>query len=253
MATTLVFRRALQMLLPATLLLAACGKDDEPAAPAPDRGKVLISHSAAAANTQITAFVTDQQVGQLNYGQATAYLDVNAGTPTLRINNGSQAVASQALTVAKNQNYSVFAYSPSASIGSVALLSVSDDLMAPPTGQIKVRVVHLAVGAPSPVQLTVPNPVPGANGTDVSGDVAFGAASSFRNLTAGTINLNVTAAGTTPVGPRTQVLAVGDGSGAGTGTKNYESGKIYTIVVRGIAGSAVPAAQQPQAVIIQHN
>lgn len=253
METSLIFRRALQALLPATLLLASCGKDDAPAAPAPDRGKVLISHSAAAANTQITAFVTDQQVGQYNYGQTSSYLDVNAGTPTLRINNGSQVVASQAITVAKDQNYSVFAYSPSATIGSAALLSVPDDLTAPPAGQIKVRVVHLAVGAPSPVQLTVPNPVPGTNGTDVSGDVAFGAASSFRNLTAGSINLTVTAAGPSPVGLRTQVLAVGDGTGAGTGIKNYEAGKIYTIVVRGIAGSAVPAAQQPQAVIIQHN
>ncbi|OGX83445.1 hypothetical protein BEN47_03940 [Hymenobacter lapidarius] len=240
-------------MLPATLLLAACSKEDEPAAPAPDRGKVLISHSAAAANTQITAFIADQQVGQLNYGQATAYLDVNAGTPTLRINNGSQAVASQAITVAKNQNYSVFAFSPTGTIGSAALLTVSDDLTAPATGTVKVRVVHLAVGAPSPVQLTVPNPVPGANGTDVSGDVAFGAASGFRTLTAGTINLTVTAAGATPAGPRTQVLAVGDGSGTGTGTKNYEAGKIYSIVLRGIAGGAVPAAQQPQAVILQHN
>jgi hypothetical protein len=46
---------------------------------------------------------------------------------------------------------------------------------------------------------------------------------------------------------------VGDGTGSGTGTKAFESGKIYTIVVRGIAGTAVPAAQQVKAVIIQNN
>lgn len=253
METPFIFRRAFQVLLPATLLLASCGKDDEPAAPAPDQGKVLISHAAAAANTQVTAFINDGQVGQLNYGQTSSYLNVNAGTPTLRINNGTQAIATQPLTVAKDQNYSVFAYSPTGSIGSVGVLTFTDDLTAPPAGQIKVRVVHLAVGAPSPVQLTVASAVPGANGTDVSGDVAFGAASSFRNLNAGTINLGITAAGTLSAGPRTQVLTVGDGTGAGTGTKNYEAGKIYTIVVRGIAGSGVPTAQQPQAVIIQNN
>ncbi len=248
-----MLRRAFQALLPATMLLTACGKDDEPAAPAPDQGKVRISHAAAAANTQITAFVNDQQVSQLNYGQTSDYLNVNAGTPTLRLNNGAQSIASQGLTVAKDQNYSVFVYSPTATIGSAAVLTIPDDLTAPPTGQVKVRVVHLAVGAPSPVQLTVPNPVPTANGTPVSGDVAFGAASNFTNLTAGTINLTITTAGSLPTGPRTQVLTVGDGTGTGTGTKNYEAGKIYTIVVRGIMGSGVPVAQQPQAVIIQNN
>jgi hypothetical protein len=251
MTTALILRRAFQAVLPATLLLAACGKDDKPAPAAPDQGRVLLSHAAAAANTQVTAFVNDQQVGQLNYGQSSAYLSVNTGTPTLRINNGTQSVATQGLTVAKDQNYSVFAFSPNTTIGSVGLLQVTDDLTAPPAGQAKVRLVHLAVGAPSPVRLTVPSPIPGTLGPDISGDVAFGAASGFFNITAGSgpINLIITSTGT----PRTQVLAVGDGSGSGTGTKTYEAGKIYTIVVRGIAGSAVPAVQQPQAVIVANN
>lgn len=253
MATSPVFRRTLLALLPATLLLASCSKDDEPVTPAVDQGKVLISHAAAAANTQVTAFVNDKQVSQLNYGQSSAYLNVDAGNQTLRINNGTQQIATLPVTVAKNQNYTVFAYSPAATIGSAALLAVPDDLTAPPAGQFKVRVVHLAVGAPSPVQLTVPNPVPTAAGTPVTGDVAFGNASSFANLTAGAVNLTITTAGTVPSGPRSQVLVVGDGSGSGSGTKNYEAGKIYTILVRGIAGSGVPTAQQPQAVIIQNN
>jgi hypothetical protein len=179
---------------------------------------------------------------------------VNAGTPTLRINNGAQAIATQTLTVAKDQNYSVFVYSPTNQIGgNAALLTVPDDLTAPPAGQIKVRLVHLAVNAPTPVQLTVASPVPGNPGTDVSGDVAFGAASGFRSLNAGTINLTVTSANTVPGLPRNMVLNVGDGAGTGSGTKNYEAGKIYTILVRGIEGSTVPAAQRPEAVIIQHN
>jgi hypothetical protein len=253
METSHIFHRALQALLPATLLLASCSKDDQPAAPAPDQGRVLFSHAAAAANTQLTAFVADQQTAQLNYGQSSGYVTVNAGAPTLRINNGTQIVVTQPLTVAKDQNYSVFAYSPSATIGSAAVLAIPDDLTAPPAGQVKVRVVHLAVGAPSPVRLTVTSPVPGGAGTDVTADVAFGTASNFANLTAGTINLAITSAGAIPAAPRTQVLTVGDGTGAGTGTKNYEAGKIYTIVVRGISSAGVPASQQPQAVIIQNN
>jgi hypothetical protein len=253
METSFIFRRAFQAILPATLLLTACGKDDKPAAPAPDQGKIMISHAAAAASSQVTAFVNDAQVGQLNYGQTSGYINANAGTPTLRINNGTQAIATKPLTIAKDQNYSVFAYSPSNTIGSADILTIPDDLTAPPAGQIKVRLVHLGVGAPSPVQLTVPNVVPGTPGTPVGGDVAFGAASNFTNLTASTINFTITAPGALPTAPRTTVLTVGDGTGAGTGTKNYEAGKIYTILVRGIVGAGVPAAQQPQAVIIQNN
>ncbi|WP_046245996.1 DUF4397 domain-containing protein [Hymenobacter terrenus] len=250
MQTSFILRRAIQAILPATLLLAACDKDDKPAPPAPDQGRVLISHSAAAANTQVTAFVNDQQVGQLNYGQASGYLNVNTGTAKLRINSGANTVANQDLVVAKDQNYSVFAYSPNATIGSVALLQVPDDLTVPTTGTAKVRIVHLGVGAATPVRLSIPSATPTGAPNDLTTDVAFGTASSFVVVNAGPLSLSVTSAAT----PRTQVVAVGDGTGAGTATtKTFESGKIYTVVVRGIAGSSVPTVQQPQAVIIQNN
>ncbi|UOG74319.1 DUF4397 domain-containing protein [Hymenobacter tibetensis] len=244
-----LFRRSLLLAaLPAALSFASCGDDDNPATPA--QGRVLISHAAASANVQVTAFVNDQQVGQLNYGQSSNYLNVNAGSPKFRINNGSQVVTEQALTIDGNQSYTVFAYSPTNGVGSAGLLPIQDDLTAPAAGQAKVRVVHLGVDAPSPVRLTLPSPLPGAAGTDVTPDVAFGAASSFVALNAGVaLNLTITANGT----PRTQVLVVGDGSGSGTGTKTFEAGKIYTVVVRGIAGAAVPTAQRAQAVIIQNN
>ncbi len=240
--------RPLTALLPALLLLAACG-DDDPKPAAPDQAPVKVYHAAAAANVALTAFVADKQVAQLNYGQSSDYQTVNAGSPALRVNNGTQVVATQAVTVSKDQNHSVFLYSPTASIGSAALLSVTDDLTAPVSGQAKVRVVHLAVGAASPVRLTAPSPVPGSLGTDISPDVAFGTASGFFALNAGATNLTITTTGSS----RAQLLAVGDGSGSGSGTKNYESGKIYTIIVRGIAGAGVPAAQAPQAVIVQNN
>jgi hypothetical protein len=239
----------LASLLPATLAFSACGNDDDDSTPAPTQGKVLVVHAAAVSNVPITAFVADQQVAQLNYGANSSYFTVNAGSPTLRINSGTQVLTSQPLNVTKDQNYSSFVFSPSATIGSSpTILTVPDDLTAPAAGQAKVRVVHLALNAPTPVRLTVPSALPGTPGTDVTTDVTFGSASSFVAINAASLNLSVTA-GT----PRTQVIAVGDGTGTGTGTKNYESGKIYTVVVRGIAGTGVPAAQQPQAVIIQHN
>ena len=244
------FRRAALALLPATVLFAACSKKDTPApAPAVDQGQVLISHAAAAVNTQITAFANDQQVGQLNYGQSTAYSNVNAGNALIRINNGSSAVATQTVALAKGQSYSVFAYSPNSNIGSVALLPVADDLTAPAAGTAKIRIVHLAVGAPTPVRLSIPAATPTGSPNDLTTEVAFGTASAFVVVNAGSPTLSVTMA----AAPRSQVVAVGDGTGTGTGSKTLESGKIYTVVVRGIAGSGVPTAQQPQAVIIQNN
>ncbi|MBF9222614.1 DUF4397 domain-containing protein [Hymenobacter ruricola] len=249
---TSLFSLALRALLPATVLLASCGKDDEPAAPAPDQGKVLVSHAAAAANTTVTVFVNDQQGGQLNYGQTGTYFNINSGTPTLSVKNGTQVVASKPLTVAKDQNYSAFVYSPTATIGSADLLVVSDDLSAPATGTAKVRLVHLGVGAASPVRLTVPAATPGGPTTDLTPDVAFGTASPFAAINAGPFNLSVTT-GTAGNTTRTPVIAVGDGTGAGTGSKTFEAGKIYTILVRGISGSGVPIAQQTQVVITQNN
>lgn len=244
-------RRALHTMLPAVLLLTACGKDDTPAVtPVADTGKVLVVHAAAAANaTQLTAFANDQQLGQLNYGQNTSYATVNAGSVVIKANNASVQVSNKTISLAKDQSYSVFAFSPSATIGSIDLLPVSDDLTAPAAGTAKVRIVHLGVGAATPVRLSIPSPIPTGTPTDLTTDVAFGSASPFVAVNASALNLIVTSGTTT----RTQQVAVGDGTGTGTGTKTFEAGKIYTVVVRGVSGSGIPAAQQVQAVIVANN
>lgn len=236
---------ALLTLLPAALAFTACSNDDDDVT-TPDQGNVLISHAAASANVQVTALADDKQVGQLNYGQSSGYVKVNAGNPTLKINNSAgQTAASQAVAIGRDQNYSLFAYAPTAT--TVGLLPVTDDLTAPASGQAKVRVVHLALGAPTTVKLSQQT-VAGA--TDVPGvSATFGAASNFASIPAGTYNLLVTSGATS-----TPLVAVGDGTGSGsaTATKNYESGKIYTVVVRGITTSIDPALQT-KAVIIQNN
>lgn len=248
---TSLFRPALFALtLPATLAFSACGNDDDDNTQVvPDQGKVVVVHAAAAV-AAITPVFDSQQGSSLTYTQNSGYLAVNAGSPQLRIvNSAGTTVVSRTLAVAKDQGYSVFVYSPTAAIGSAELLSVTDDLTAPAANQAKIRLVHLAVGAPTPVRLTVPSAVPGGAGTDIIQDVAFGTASSFIAINAGSPTLTITSNGT----PRPVLLTVGDGSGSGTGTKNYEAGKIYTIVVRGIAGAGVAADQQPKAVVLQNN
>jgi hypothetical protein len=238
------FRFALFALaLPAALTFSSCDDDDDNKGP--QQGRVLISHSAASANFQVKALVNDREVGQLNYGQNSSYLNVNVGSPTLKINvaSSNQTAVSQEVPVAANQAYSVFAYANTAT--TVRLLPVADDLTAPASGQAKIRVVHLGLDAPSPVKLSE-NTIGGV--VDVpSISVAFPTASPFVSIPAGNRNLLIT---TGPIS--TQVLAVGDGTGTGTGTKNYEAGKIYTIVVRGI-NLSLNQALQPKAVVITNN
>lgn len=251
MKTSLLFRVPAFALAASMLGLAACSKTDTPTpAPPVDMGRVAFYHAAAASNTPLTAFINDKQVSELSYGQSSAYTEVAAGTPSLRINNGAQvAVPAQSLIVAKNQNYSVFEYSPTAAIGSLGVLSVTDSPLTLGTGEAQVRVVYLVAGGTSPVRLTVPAPNSTSAATDLTPDVAFGSASNFVKLNANVYNLLITSNGT----PRPTEVAVGDGSGSGTGVFKFQEGKSYTIVVRGIAGSGVPVAQQPKAVIVANN
>jgi len=236
------FRFALLALaLPTALTFSSCDDDDETP---PQQGKVLISHAAASANVQVKALVNDTEVGQLNYGQSSNYLNVNVGSPTLKINNSAgQTAISKVVTIEQGKNYSVFAFAPTAT--TVDLLPVVDDLSAPAAGQAKIRVVHLGLGAPSPVKLSE-NSIAGL--VDVAGiSAAFPTASPFVSIPTGSRNLIITTGS-----PSTQVIAVGDGTGTGTGTKNYEAGKIYTIVVRGIA-SNFDQTLQPRAVVVANN
>ncbi|SHK28695.1 DUF4397 domain-containing protein [Hymenobacter psychrotolerans] len=252
------FRHALlAVALPAAFAFSACSDDDPDPAPVVEQGRVLLSHAAASANIQVKALINDTEVGQLNYGQSSGYLNVNAGTPTLKINNSAnQTAASQTITVAKDQSYSAFAYAPTAT--TVGLLQVTDDLAAPASGQAKVRVVHLAQGAPAVKlsQQTIAGPVdiPNISATFPASATATTWASGFASVPSGPYNLLVTTGATSAT-----VVAVGDGTGTGlngtataTATKTYEAGKIYTVLVRGILGSIDPALQ-PRAVVIQHN
>jgi hypothetical protein len=242
--STLFRRSFLFAAVPAALAFAGCGDDDNPATPA--QGRVLISHAAASANVQVKALVDNAEVGQLNYGQSSSYLNVNAGSPTLKINVASSntEAASKAVTIAANQNYSAFAYSPTGQ--TVDLLAVTDDLTAPSAGKAKIRLVHLGQGESSPLKLST---TVAAVADIPNTETQFANASPFVEILPGSYNIAVTNGQQS-----TTVTNVGDGSGAGTvANKTYEAGKIYTVLVRGVKNPLLAPALQPKAVIIQNN
>ena len=108
METSFIFRRALQVLLPATLLLAACGKDDEPTPPVvADQGRINLYHTAASANVGLKFLFDDAEAASLNYGQNSGYKSINTGSRVLKVNVASSSTTAAApltVTVEKDKN-----------------------------------------------------------------------------------------------------------------------------------------------------
>jgi hypothetical protein len=255
---TFFFSRALRALVPATLLLAACGKSDSPApTPVPDTGKVAIVNGAANVNVATKVTIDDAEKASLNYGQMANYQAVNTGNHAFKVVGGTTTLVTQNVTIEKDKNYSFFIYNPGTSNATEGFLVV-DDLTTPATtpapGKAKVRVVHLGQGLGTvsgagpalPINLSEAQTVGYA---DRITNVALGTASNFLEINAGTFNLAITT-GTAPT--NTFRFNVGDGTGSGSGTKNYVAGKIYTIVVRG-AESNLDNNLKPKAYIIENN
>ena len=249
---TSLFSRTLGVVVPATLLLAACGKKDAPApTPAPELGRISVYHMAASANVGLKFLFDDAEKASLTYGQTSLNQTVNAGARTVKVNVAASGanVATQAVAVEKDKNYSYFAYSTSGT--NLANLLVTDDLTAPSAGKVKIRFVHLGQGGATPLKLSTT----AASAVDIVGTEAqFANASAFIEVLPGSYNVAVTSGTTSTI-----IYNVGDGNGTSTspvGTvanKTYEAGKIYTVVYRGLTGLTVDPALQPKAVIVQNN
>ena len=237
-------RHPMLAVLPALLLASACSDDDKPVTPTVEHGRVNAYHMAASANVNLKFLVDDNEKGNVVYGQNIGYQTLEVGSRVLKVNVAStnSTVLTQNLTVEKDRNYSFFAYATAPT--TLGGLLVTDDLTTPTSGKAKVRFVNLGEGTPSPLKLST---TVAAVADIPNTETVFGAASPFVEILPGSYNIAVTsgAASTTVTNGN-----VGDGSGSGTvANKNYEAGKIYTVVYRGITGPLVDASLQPKAVV----
>ncbi|MDB5269866.1 MAG: hypothetical protein JWP58_2906 [Hymenobacter sp.] len=249
MKTSFVFRRAIQALLPATLLLAACSKSDTPTpTPTVDQGSVLFINAASnLAPTTLKFAVDNADKASLAYGVRSDYQLFTTGSRSVLVTAGTQSVVGpQAITVEKGKNYTFLA-TPTSSLTSAGGLLLSDDLTAPATGKARIRVVNLVQNVATNIRLSqITTTANGPVVVDLVTNVAPGGASSFVDFTPSTYALSILDT------PGTSVAEIGDGSGTGTGTKAYEAGKIYTVVVGGTKGS-IPDPQKPKAFLFQNN
>ncbi|AHJ99230.1 DUF4397 domain-containing protein [Hymenobacter swuensis] len=217
---TSLFRPAVLLAaLPAVLAFSACSNDDDNTTPTPDQGKVLVVHAAPNANVKVSVLADDKAVKDLVYGENTGYQTLTAGSRVFKVNvaGTTTTVVNSTQNVAKDKSYTLFAYSPSNQANSIGPLWVEDDLTAPAAGKAKIRVVHIGLGAASPVSLYR---------TETSGtasllipNVSFGNASAFTEIDAATSNFYLANSSNVPV------LLIN--------SKSIAAGKIYTLLVRG--------------------
>lgn len=250
MKASFVFRRAIQALLPATLLLAACSKSDTPT-PAPavvDNGKIVFINAASHIAPSTLKFLVDNsEKASLAYGSTSgSYQNIQTGTRPLQVTVGGQPAFSQSIALDKDKNYT-FVATPAQSSSVVSGLLFPDDLTVTDATKARIRVINLGQSVTNPIRLSqITTTVNGPVIADVVTNVGASAASPFVNVTANTYSLSILDAnGTT-------VAQVGDGSGSGTGTKNYEAGKSYTVVVSGTNGS-LNVDQKLKAFVSQNN
>lgn len=232
MKASFVFRRAIQALLPATLLLAACSKSSTPAPAAPDQARVVLVHDDPNNSTRpIRVTVGTSESASLAYGANSGYQNIVTGSVIFKTTiaaTGGATLNMETKTIAKDKSYSYFVYS-GANQGSALGLLTEDDLTTPAAGTAKVRLVYVGQNLPSPLGLSKP----GSNNTLVAviPPLGSGSASAFVTIPAGTDSYNLVNASSNTIFPF---------AGASVLATNFASGRIYTIVLRGTSNATAP-------------
>lgn len=204
------------------LFIAACEDDDDNGDDntPPATANVLVTHASPDA-PGVDLLVDDAVVNSsaLTFPNNTGYLEVEAGTRNVKVNASgtSTTVIDADLDLMADNDYSVFAIDTLASISALVL---EDDLTAPSAGNAHVRFVHLSPDAPA-VDITVP-------GLTLFSNTAFGEATAFSPVPAGTYDVSVLVNATGDTALNVPGLTVDDG-------------KIYTVWASGFAGGGTPA------------
>lgn len=202
----------------------ACKKSDDPG-----KAKLMVVHASPdAPGVDFLLDGTKQNSSALTFPNNTAYLSVNEGSRSLKVNvtGTTTTVIDANAAFTKDKNYSLFAID---SVSKISSLLIEDNLAAPASGKAHIRFIHLSPNAPN-VDVAV------TGGAVLFSNYAFKQAGAFTPVDAGTYNLEVRLAGTTTV-----VLAL-------PGVV-LTSGKIYTVFAKGFVGGAGSQALGAQTII----
>jgi hypothetical protein len=166
----------LAVLLASSLVLAACDNDDDvaPPPPQPTASLTVIHASTDAPNVDVVT-PTGTVVSDLAFKEASATLDVPAGTLNIRVDGivpggAATVIGPVNLTLQADTAYSVIAAN---ALASIAPIVISNPVSTVAAGSTRAQVVHAAPNAPT---VDVYVTAPGADLTQAAplGSFAFG-------------------------------------------------------------------------------
>ena len=175
------------------VFFAGCGGDD-----GPGNARLRILHASPDA-PNVDVYVDNGLVlANVPYPTASGYLTISVGTHAIKINAaGTQTtVINVSPPLSKDGAYTAIAAN---FVASIEPLLATDDTSAPPSGQIRLRVIHAAPDAGA-VDILV-------NDQIVLSNVPFGTISSYLTVPGGTYDLKVNATGTAITAIHTSVTA----------------------------------------------
>jgi len=199
----------------AVVALAGCGKSNRnPSAPT-DTGQVMVVHAAPDAPAVDVLLDGNMLSNNLAFPNHTSYMSVASGTHDVKAvaTGTSTTVVDASVPVTTGTSYTLFANGTAANLG---VLTLTDDLTAPPAGKANVRFVHLSPNAPT-VDVAI------VGGAILFPNESFRQSTSFTAVDPGSVNMELRGVGTATV-----VLAVPN--------VTLEPGKIYTLFVTGLVG-----------------
>ncbi|QJD97023.1 DUF4397 domain-containing protein [Mucilaginibacter robiniae] len=208
--------RAGAVLLAFTMLVS-CKKDDPYDFDGTYYAQVNFINASSDAGSA-SLFIDDVQrtPNAVAYGNASGYNKCYAGqqTATVQAGNNQTVVATSSVQLDANTNYTIFLAGQS---GALSLIQVTDDMTAPSTGNAKVRFVNASSNA-SGASLTF-------GSTIIASNVNYTSGSAYSEIKAGSYAA-VLVSGSTKVTNTAITL---------------ESGKIYTLYAKGVAGNTSSA------------
>lgn len=183
----------LTCLLTLALALVGCGSSSNVSVT-----RLRVVHTSPDA-PQVDVLVDDKrELSNVPYKASSPYLNLISGTRNVKVNAAGTAtsVINANLTLATNADTTVLA---TGRLASIAPLVLTDNNTAPSAGNIKLRLVHAAPGAPSvDIYVTAPN-ASLASATPNFTNVPFRGVSSYLNVPAGTYQVRITPTGTKTV------------------------------------------------------
>ncbi len=195
-----------------SVFLTSCEKDDVDES---GSANLIVANASTGSAEQSFQLAGNTIVnGGLAFGDSQGYIATNSGNnlqAEFRNQGSSTAFASDDLDLDNGGNYTIFL----AGEGQGARVKLyEDDLSAPPSGQAKVRFIHLSDAAPANIDIRR------ASGDNLVTNLAHDASSNYLNVGPGILSL--------------QVFATGQSTNLGNfDLSAFTAGKIYTIYVTG--------------------